>query len=171
VPVLVASWCRSVGTTWTLELRPLEHGAPAGQPVDWISSGIPTSQPVPDEWAEDLLAERGLLLLRDTPGDGDAARGAIRRVIGHVTDDPAAVRLARTLAEVIGASPVDPLALAVQWIAAGFSADAAAGWVRAGVVWPQVASTLIETEINTEIATHWRSEPRRARRRDMAHQR
>ncbi len=168
-PVLVAAWCRSVGMSWTLELRPLAHGQPAGRPVDWIASGVPTWQPVPDGSAEDLLAGRGLLLLRDPPGSGGddpAAREPVRRVIGHVTDDPAAVRLARILAEVTGASPVHPLALAVQWIAAGFSADAAAGWVRAGVVWPQVAGTLIDTELDTH---RWDGQ-RRLRRRDMARQ-
>jgi hypothetical protein len=37
--VLVAVWCRSVGTTWTLELHELDSGMTLGTLVDWISSG------------------------------------------------------------------------------------------------------------------------------------
>jgi hypothetical protein len=43
--VLVAVWCRSVGTTWTLELHELDPGMTLGTLVDWISSGMPTCQP------------------------------------------------------------------------------------------------------------------------------
>jgi hypothetical protein len=152
VPVLVAAWCRSVGTTWTLELRSLDHGELAGRVVDWIPSGVPTSQPVPDTSAENLLAERGLVLFRDASGGSNAAdanQPSQRRVIGPVTRDAEAMRLARTIAEEIGANPIHPLVLAAQWIGAGFSADAATGWVRGGVVWPQVAATLISTEFGT----------------------
>ena len=42
--VLVAVWCRSVGTTWILELHVLDPGMTLGKLVDWISSGVPTSQ-------------------------------------------------------------------------------------------------------------------------------
>lgn len=145
--MLVAAWCRSVGTTWTLELRPVERGEPAGRPVDWITSCVPTSQPVPDTSAEELFGGRGLLLLRDAHiGDGHPAAGS-RRVIGHVTRDAEAMRLARTLVDAAAANPVGPLPLAAQWIAAGFSADAATSWVLGGVMWPQVAATLISTEL------------------------
>jgi hypothetical protein len=33
----------------------------------WISSGVPVSQPEPDALAPELLAARGLRLLRDPP--------------------------------------------------------------------------------------------------------
>lgn len=63
--MLAAAWCRSVGSTWTLELREVDDDpdlAPAaGPPVDWISSGVPTTFRAPgDDLAADLLAERGL---------------------------------------------------------------------------------------------------------------
>ena len=37
--VLVAVWCRSVGTSWTLELRGLDRDTALGTVRDWISSG------------------------------------------------------------------------------------------------------------------------------------
>lgn len=54
-----------MGSTWTLELRELDDDAEArpvaGPPVDWISSGVPTTLRAPDDdLAADLLAERGL---------------------------------------------------------------------------------------------------------------
>lgn len=45
--VLAAVWCRSVGTSWTLELRKLRRGTALGPVVDWINSGVPISQPAP----------------------------------------------------------------------------------------------------------------------------
>ncbi len=58
---LVAVWCRSVGATWTLELHELGSRMTLGALVDWISSGVPTSQPQPDEaLVRQLLADRGL---------------------------------------------------------------------------------------------------------------
>jgi hypothetical protein len=45
VPVLPAVWCRSVGTSWTLELYELSRGTPPMTLVDWLSSGVPISQP------------------------------------------------------------------------------------------------------------------------------
>ena len=63
--VLAAVWCRSVGTSWTLELHQLDEGGPGrGRVVDWVSSGVPISQPQPDALARELLAERGLALFR-----------------------------------------------------------------------------------------------------------
>ena len=58
-PVLAAVWCRSVGASWTLELHQLSRGTPPMTLVDWISSGVPISQPEPDALARELLAERG----------------------------------------------------------------------------------------------------------------
>jgi hypothetical protein len=65
-PVLAVVWCRSVGTSWTLELHQLDGGTAPGTVVDWISSGVPISQPVPDALAHELLAERGLQLFSDS---------------------------------------------------------------------------------------------------------
>lgn len=65
--VTVAMWCCSVGATWTIELHRLDRGTALGTIVDWISSGVPISQPEPEEeLARELLAERGLHLLRDS---------------------------------------------------------------------------------------------------------
>jgi hypothetical protein len=62
----VAVWCRSVGSAWTLELRELDRDTPWGTIRDWISSGVPISQPAPPETlARTLLAEHGLSLVRD----------------------------------------------------------------------------------------------------------
>jgi hypothetical protein len=77
-PVLAAVWCRSVGTTWTLGLHQLSRGTPRTTLVDWISSGVPISQPEPDA----LLAERGLRLFRDSSADPCTHN---RRGIGYVT--------------------------------------------------------------------------------------
>lgn len=82
--LLAAVWCCSVGTTWTLEVRELDRDATLGVIVDWISSGVPVSQPAPDELARELLAERGLRLIRDT----SAALGTrSRHRIGYVCAD------------------------------------------------------------------------------------
>ncbi len=43
--VLAAVWCRSVGTSWTLELHELGGGTAPGKIMDWISSGVPIGQP------------------------------------------------------------------------------------------------------------------------------
>lgn len=58
--VLAAVWCRSVGTSWTLELRKLRRGTALGPVVDWINSGVLTSQPA----SHALLTQRGLHLFR-----------------------------------------------------------------------------------------------------------
>ncbi|MGH3549223.1 MAG: hypothetical protein ACRDQU_14155 [Pseudonocardiaceae bacterium] len=68
--VLAAVWCRSVGSVWTLELRELDRDTPLGTIRDWISSGVPISQPRPsEELARALLAEHGLQLVRDPSTD------------------------------------------------------------------------------------------------------
>jgi hypothetical protein len=65
--VLAAVWCRSVGTSWTLELHVLDEGTALGRVVDWISSGVPIVQPEPDAaLARDLLATLGLHLFGDS---------------------------------------------------------------------------------------------------------
>ncbi len=62
VRVWAAVWCSSVGSTWTLELRELDDNTPLGRVRDWISSGVPISQPEPTALAYQLLAARGLRL-------------------------------------------------------------------------------------------------------------
>lgn len=84
--MLAASWCRSVGATWTVELRPV-HRPLTGPVVDWICSGVPTELPAPEADTADLLAERGLLLFPDPEAD-PAPRTRSRRLIGYVTRDP-----------------------------------------------------------------------------------
>ncbi len=84
--VLVAVWCRSVGTTWTLELHEFDPDMTLGALVDWISSGVPTSRPQPDEaLAHKLLADRGLRLCPDSAA-GPCTRS--RSSIGYVSGDP-----------------------------------------------------------------------------------
>ncbi|MGH3781586.1 MAG: hypothetical protein ACRDRO_13420 [Pseudonocardiaceae bacterium] len=68
--MLAAVWCRSVGSAWTLELRELDRDTPLGTTRDWISSGVPISQPAPPETlARALLAEHGLHLVHDPSTD------------------------------------------------------------------------------------------------------
>lgn len=51
---MAAVWCRSVGTSWTLELHGLDGGTALGTILDWISSGVPIAQPEPDTLAREL---------------------------------------------------------------------------------------------------------------------
>ena len=93
VGVLTAVWCCSVGATWTLELRELDHGRPFGAIVDWISSGVPVSQPAPEALAHELLAARGLRLVSDSPAD-PSTRNRYR--IGYVCPDTELITVADT---------------------------------------------------------------------------
>ncbi|MGH3857450.1 MAG: hypothetical protein ACRDR6_28990 [Pseudonocardiaceae bacterium] len=64
---LAALWCRSVGTSWTLELRELTRDGTLDTIRDWITSGVPISQPEPPEaLARELLTQRGLKLFSDS---------------------------------------------------------------------------------------------------------
>lgn len=81
---LAAMWCRSVGTTWTLELREPDRDTAFGTIVAWISSGVPVSQPVPDTLARELLAARGLRLISEFSAD---RRTRSRHRIGYVCVD------------------------------------------------------------------------------------
>ncbi|MGH3804245.1 MAG: hypothetical protein ACRDTD_29745 [Pseudonocardiaceae bacterium] len=84
-PVLAAMWCCSVGATWTIELHQLDSGTALGTTVDWISSGVPTSQrQPPDDMARDLLAARGLRLYLDSTA-GPCTHS--RHSIGYVCAD------------------------------------------------------------------------------------
>jgi hypothetical protein len=91
VGVLTAVWCCSVGATWTLELRELDHGRPFGAIVDWISSGVPVSQPAPEALAHELLAARGLRLFSDSPADPSISS---RYRIGYVCPDTELITVA-----------------------------------------------------------------------------
>lgn len=87
--VLVAVWCRSVGTTWTVELRDLgADETTLGTLVDWISSGEPTSQPEPNALvARELLADCGLSLYPDpTAGPYTSTRHSIGYVSATEVD-------------------------------------------------------------------------------------
>ncbi len=131
VPVLAAVWCRSVGASWTLELHELDGGI-----VEWISSGVPISQPEPDALARGLLAERGLHLFCDSSA-GPCTRS--RHGIGYACPNPELIKLAHVVRADGAESGMHPVALAARWVAAGFSAGTAARWIRQGVHSPQPA--------------------------------
>jgi hypothetical protein len=128
--VLAAVWCRSVGTSWTLELHQLRRGTPPLTVMDWISSGVPITQTEPPETlARQLLTQRGLHLLRDSTAG--PATGS-RRGIGYVSADAELITLAHQLCEEATQTGLHPVMLAGRWVAAGFSADTAARWIRQG---------------------------------------
>jgi hypothetical protein len=135
-PVVAIVWCRSVGTSWTLELHQLRRGTPHTTLTDWISSGVPISQPAPPEaLARKLLAQRGLHLFSDTfagPSTGT------RRGVGYAATDAELISLAHLVADDATESGLHPVLLAAQWVAAGFSAEAAARRIRQGVYLPQM---------------------------------
>ncbi|HSZ28679.1 MAG TPA: hypothetical protein VK784_02845 [Pseudonocardiaceae bacterium] len=137
-PVLAAVWCRSVGTSWTLELYQLSRGMPRMTLVDWISSGVPISQPEPEALADELLAERGLLLFHDSTA-GPCTHN--RRGIGYVVRDAELIKLAYLVQGYATEAGQHPVMVAREWVAAGFSADAAAGWIRQGVHSPRGIQT------------------------------
>jgi hypothetical protein len=67
LPALAAVWCCSVGATWTVELHESDRDAVLGTIVDWISSGVPISEPEPAAaLARELLTERGFQLFLDS---------------------------------------------------------------------------------------------------------
>lgn len=118
-PVLAAVWCRSVGATWTVELHKLDRGTALGTTVDWISSGVPTSQHQPHEdMARELLADRGLQLYPDSAA-GPCTHS--RYSIGYVCADAQVITLAYRLRKVAATAGVHPVTLAAQWVATGFS--------------------------------------------------
>jgi hypothetical protein len=72
VTILTASWCCSVGSTWALLLR--EYHLPVhAAPSEWISSGVPITEPVPDSLAGELLAQHSYRLFYD-PDNSERAR-------------------------------------------------------------------------------------------------
>jgi hypothetical protein len=142
--VFAASWCCSVGLSWTIELRPVDEGTLTGPAVEWICSGVPTQLPVPERQSADLLSERGLLLFPDDPAE-PTPRARSRRLIGYVTRDPEMIALALKLADAVGTGPGHPMVLAARWVQAGYSPDAAASWVTSGVTRSEVADTGLST--------------------------
>jgi hypothetical protein len=118
-PVLAAVWCRSVGTTWTIELHKLDRGTALGTTVDWISSGVPTSQRQPrEDMARELLAGRGLHLYPDSSASPCTHS---RYSIGYVCADAQVIALAHRLHEVAATAGIHPVTLAARRIAAEFS--------------------------------------------------
>lgn len=81
--LLVAVWSSSVGSTWTLRLRELDGNTRLGRATDWISSGVPISEPEPTALAGQLLAARGLRLCRECTGYGTHSR----HCVGYVFPD------------------------------------------------------------------------------------
>jgi hypothetical protein len=132
-PVLIAVWCRSVGTTWTVELHELGPGATLGTLVDWISSGVPTSQSEPDKASvRALLADRGLHLYPDSAA---APSTPTRHSIGYVSEDAEVIALAHRVRNVAAAAGVHPVMLAAQRIAAGLRLHPRRGDAREGQRW------------------------------------
>lgn len=121
-PVFVAVWCCSVGVTWTIELHQLDRGTALGTTVDWISSGVPTSQhQPPEDMVRDLLAARGLHLYLDSTA-GPCTHS--RHSIGYVCADAEVIALAHRVRDVAARAGTHPLTLAVHWVASGLSPDA-----------------------------------------------
>lgn len=131
--VLTAFWCCSVGSVWTLELREFVAGTGLGAIVDWVSSGVPVTQPKPDTSAQELLAERGLWLFRD-PCAGSPTGS--RHRIGYVCAEAELIKLAHLVRNDAAQAGLHPVMLAA-WIAAGYSTTVAAGWIRAGCLFPR----------------------------------
>lgn len=140
--VLAAVWCRSVGTSWTLELHELGGGTAPGKIMDWISSGVPIGLPEPEALANELLAERGLQLFADSSA-GPCTHS--RQGIGYVCTDAELIKLAHRVRNDIASVGMHPVVLAALWVRAGFSADAAAGWIRGGIRSPYVAQQTVSS--------------------------
>lgn len=132
-PVLTAFWCSSVGSVWTLELREFVRGAGLGAIVDWISSGIPVTQPEPDTSAQELLAERGLWLFRDSCAGSPTGS---RHRIGYACANAELIKLAHLVRNDATQGGLHPVMLAA-WIVAGYSTTTAAGWIRVGCLFPR----------------------------------
>jgi hypothetical protein len=89
--------------------------------VDWISSGIPISQSVPDRLARELLADRGLHLFLDSTA-GPSAHS--RYSIGYACADAELITLADKIRDEAAETGVHPVILAAQRIATGYTANA-----------------------------------------------
>jgi hypothetical protein len=114
VPTVTAAvWCSSVGTTWTIELHTHAKDTAYGTLVKWITSGIPTSHPLPDALAYQLLAACGLHVFPDLTA-GPSAHS--RHRIGYASADAKLIALARTICDEATETGVHPLMLAAQRI-------------------------------------------------------
>jgi anti-sigma B factor antagonist len=133
-PILTAFWCCSVGVTWTLELRELGRDTELGPIADWISSGVPVTRPRPDALTDELLAAYGLRFFPDPSTDSYIGT---RCRTGYVCADAEVIRLAHLVRDPAAEAKLHPVVLAASWIVAGFSADTAAGWIRAGCLLPR----------------------------------
>ncbi len=122
----------------------MDEAALTGPAVEWICSGVPTQLPAPDRQTAHLLGERDLLLF-PVEAVESTRRTRSRRLIGYVTRDPEVIALALMLADDLDEGLDHPMVLAARWIQAGYSADAAASWINAGVTWPEVADTVLST--------------------------
>ena len=127
-----AVWCRWVGTSWTLELQELDEGGPGrGRVVDWVSSGVPISQPQPYVLARELLAERGLALFGDSSGGSLHAQSARHRLRAQ---DAELIALAHLVADEAADIGQHPVMLAAQWVEAGFCVEPPSdGYVRGSI--------------------------------------
>jgi anti-sigma B factor antagonist len=132
-PVLTVLLCCSVGSIWALELREFDPGTGLGALIDWISSGVPVTQPEPDTQAHELLAARGLWLFRDS-----SARSLVgsRHRIGYACSDAELITLAHLVRDDAIQAGLHPVMLAA-WIRAGYSVNTAEGWIRAGCLFPR----------------------------------
>lgn len=145
-PVLAAVWCRSVGTSWTLELHEIGPGMAPRKIMRWISSGVPISLPEPEALARKLLTERGLQLFRDSSA-GPGTRS--RRGIGYACGDGEVIKLAHVVRDVAAEAGVHPVVLAARWVEAGFSSDAAAERILGGVRTPPEAHQTVRAPSST----------------------
>ena len=116
------------------ELHRLDGGATSGTIVDWITSDVPISQPESHTRTQELLSERGLHLFPDCSANPSTQN---RHRIGYVCTNAELIKLAHLIRDDATKAERHPVALAAQWIAAGFAANAAAGWIRQGVHSPK----------------------------------
>jgi hypothetical protein len=91
---------------------------------------------MPDALARQLRADRRLALFGDCAADPGTRS---RHRIGYVCGGAELITLAHLVSEDATEAGVHPVLLAARWVAAGFPADAAAGWIRQGVQSPQTA--------------------------------
>jgi hypothetical protein len=106
----------------------------AGIIKDWITSGVPISQPAPDALARELLADRGLRLFLDSSVGPSTLN---RHGIGYVSRNAELIRLAYLLLDEAAEIEIHPVTLATRWIMAGFSPNAATRRIREGVYFPR----------------------------------
>lgn len=129
-----------------MELRSADDAA-LGRPVEWICSGVPTEQPMPERQTAALLGERGLLLFPVSPVSAvdSPPRSRSRRLIGYVTRNREVYRLAMMVRDEVDGGRDHPMVVAARWIQAGYPADTAARWITSGVHWPTAAQKITRT--------------------------